>query len=176
LKRSTFVDRPPRFIRARSRLRLAVVGAGAHLAAGCHSYVPTDLPAVPEGQVVRLMVTRAGSEEVARAREVDELSPTVYGQLVRRESETVLLRIPVDQRTTAAQGGFRLDLGQVVRIPEGEVLAVARQEFSATKTLGLAAATAAAAGFLLYQIFDAFSDTGSDGDDPVLIRIPIPIG
>ncbi len=165
--------------RAGARLRRTALGAGLAMAAGCHSYVPVELSTVPQGEVVRLAVTRAGSEEVARVMETDQLRPTVRGELVGRDDDVVLVRIPVRRAADPVAGGFRLDLGQIVRIPEGEVLAVDRQQFSTTKTLGLAAGTAAVVGFLLYQIFDVFR--GSDGDggpDPDLIRIPltIPIG
>ena len=161
--------RPARWARA------AALGFAITLASGCHSYVPTELGVVPEGEHVRLLVTRAGSEEVARVTDETELRPQIRGQFLGREDRELLVRIPISVNQ-APEGMSRMDLGQVVRIPEGEVLTVDRREFSAAKTGALVGGTVAVAAFLLYNIFDVFSDGGGDGDPGPVLSVGFPIG
>ena len=116
-----------------------------------------------------MLVTRAGSEELARVTESNELRPMVSGQFVRLEQQSVLIRIPVQRDPQ----GFRSEIGQLIRVPEGEVLAVDRREFSAAKTGLTVGAGVAVTGFLLWQVFDVFSDSRRTPPDPDLSLIPI---
>ncbi|MEX2466463.1 MAG: hypothetical protein WD995_06105 [Gemmatimonadota bacterium] len=155
-------------------LRSLALCAGLLMAPGCYSYVPTDMAVVPPGEHVQLLVTREGSQEVAAVMDSNELRPSIRGQFVGREAESLLLRIPVSRDLE----GMRPEIGQVVRIPEGEVLTVDRREFSKGKTAALLGGVAAAGAFLLVNIFDVFSDADPrDGGDPDLFiglfRIPI---
>jgi hypothetical protein len=111
---------------------------------------------------VQIMVTRAGSEELARVQDENQLRPIVRGQFVERSADTLLLRVPVNTNDLSTR---RVEIGQVVRIPEGEVLTVDRRELSVGKTAGLIAVGAGVGLFLLTQIFDVIGG-GDDGDGP----------
>ena len=154
-------------------LRRFALCAGLLLAPGCYSYVPTDLSLVPPGENLRLLVTRAGSEEVARIMDSDELRPTVRGQFVSREGPSLLLQIPVSRDPE----GIRQNINQIVRIPEGEVLTADRRQFDRGKTALIVAGGVAVGALLIQQIFDTFQDGGDSGTDPDLyiglFRIPI---
>jgi len=147
---------------SQSIVRGLALSAGVLLATGCYSYVPTELEVVPPGDHVRLLVTRAGSEELARVTESTELRPVVQGRFVGLQDRSLLLEVPVLRDPE----GLRPQINQMIRIPEGEVLTVDRREFSRRKSVGLVAFSAGAVTFLLTQVFDVFSDgPGRDGGD-----------
>jgi hypothetical protein len=154
-------------------LRRVVLCAGLLLAPGCYSYVPTDMSLVPPGENLRLLVTREGSEEVARIMDSNELRPTVRGQFMGREGQSLLLQIPVSRDPE----GIRQNINQVVRIPEGEVLTVDRRQLDRGKSALLVGGSVAVGAFLFNQIFDVFGSGGREGVDPDLyigmFRIPI---
>lgn len=155
-------------------LRRFALCAGLLLAPGCYSYVPTDMSLVPQGEHLRLLVTREGSQEVARIMDSNELRPTVRGQFMGRDDQSLLLQVPVSRDPE----GIRQNINQVVRIPEGEVLTVDRRQFSKGKTALVVGGAVAAGAFLLTQIFDVFNDSSDPGTDPDLYigLFGVPIG
>ena len=136
--------------------------------------MPEDLTVVPPGEHLRLLVTRAGSQEVARIMDSNELRPTVRGQFMGREDRSLLIQVPVSRDPE----GIRQNINQVVRIPEGEVLTVDRREFDRGKSALLVGGAVGVGVFLLTQIFDVFNDSSDPGDDPDLYigLFGIPIG
>jgi hypothetical protein len=138
--------------------------AGLLVVPGCYSYVPTEISAVPPGDHVRLLVTRTGSEDLARITESTELRPTIQGRFERVDGESLLLRVPVQRDPT----GMRPAIEQVIRVPAGEVLAADLRRFDKAKTGLLVAAGAGGVAFLLYQVFDVFGDDSRAGEDPDL--------
>jgi hypothetical protein len=129
---------------------------------------------VPQGEHLRLLVTREGSQEIARIMDSNELRPTVRGQFMGREDRSLLLQIPVSRDPE----GIRQNINQVVRIPEGEVLSVDRRQFDTGRTALLVGGTAAVGAFLIQQIFDVFDEGRDPGTDPDLYigLFGIPIG
>jgi hypothetical protein len=145
---------------------------------GCFTYVRTSPEVIPVGQTVRLLVTPEGASEAASFFEVDREEPTLEGTLERREDNTLLLRVPVGTRT--ADSPRTRQLGQVVRIPAGEILAAELRELDQGKT-GLLITGGIGLGALLF--FKVIRATGGvDINEPPDIDLhlgklfSIPIG
>ncbi len=100
-------------------------------APACHTYTPSEVGIAPVGEYVRLVVTREGGAELAAVTGRDEVLPMVEGQLIGRESEALLVRVPDRSRFNDPSA---VELGQVVRVPVGEVLSIDQREFSRQRT------------------------------------------
>ena len=155
--------------------RAALCGAVA-LLSGCFKYVPTQLEATPEGQNVRLFVTRQGALELTEVSEVSGAVPSLAGTLVAREGRDVLIQVAVAQRR---DGFHSVNMAQTIRVPTGEILSVERREFDAVGTALLAGGTAALGATIVFLIIEAYGGPASPGEDPPvdlhldLFRIPI---
>lgn len=140
---------------------------------GCFRYVPVTLDTAPEGQDVRVIVTRDGASELREVADVASEVPTLTGRFMGFEDRNMLLRVPVGQR----QAGFHtVSLDQTIRIPSGEVLQIERREFDRGRTALLAGGAVAGSVFIIASIMQAFGgDTSGPGDPgPPESRIPIP--
>lgn len=154
---------------SRSFLSALTLSAVLVSAPACYNYVPTEVGAVPPGEDVRLRLSRTGGEDLARTLESNEIRVDVAGEYEGLEQGTVLLRVPVVRDPT----GMRPDIEQVVRISQLDVLTVDRRELSVGKTAAIIGVSAAGAGFLLYNIFEAFSGGGREGPDGEFSLIPL---
>jgi hypothetical protein len=140
----------------------------------CYRYTPVPLQITPEGQQVRLLVTREGATELREVTEIGAEVPTLTGTIVEIEDQEILLRVPVAQR----QAGFHtVSLDQTIRVPSGEILQVERRDFDRGKTALFVGATVAVSAFVITSIMKAFGgDSSNPGDPPpVEIRIPTPL-
>lgn len=138
---------------ARVRWTTFAIGAALLLTPGCHTYAPSETGVTPVGEYVRLAVTREGGLELARVTGRDEVRPIVEGQLIGRESEALLIRVPERSRFNDPSA---VELGQVVRVPIGEVLSIDQREFSRGRT-------ALIIGGGMAAVFVAFRFSGGEG-------------
>jgi len=132
------------------------------------------LEVVPDGQDVRLLVTRQGAFELSEVTDVETgAAPTLRGTVVGREPETLMVRVPVGARQ---EGIHTVTLGQTIRVPEGEILQIERREFDAVKTGGLVAGAIGASVFIIMSIMEAVGgdQPGGDTPQPPESRIPVP--
>lgn len=160
-------------IRRATGTRAALAAAALLLPlSGCFSYVPVTLEATPEGEDIRVLVTRQGASELAEVSEIPGEVPALRGTLIGREQNDVLLRVGVGQR----QEGFHtISLDQTIRVPSGEILQVERRELDKGKTALLTGGALAGSAFIIVSIMDAFGgDPGSEPEPPDEIRIPTP--
>jgi hypothetical protein len=149
----------------------------APVAAGCYTFTPIPVEPTPVGENVRVYVTRTGAPEVLTVAEEVGAVPEIRGRVEGEESGSLLLRTPVRSETATRA----LDIGQLVRVPTGEIVAMERQSFSTGRTVALLAGGIGAAAFVLYVIIDSGrGDNGVDTPDPDLfvgglrgLRIPI---
>lgn len=157
-----------------TRPSLATVIVGAFLLTGCYSYTPIPLEVTPNGQDVRILITRQGALELVEVTDVQGEVPSVTGQIVNREGREVLMRVPVGQRR---DGFHRVSLEQTIRIPAGEILQVERRDFDRGKTALLGVGFIAGSAFIITSIMNALGgDTGTDGTAPPdENRIPVPM-
>lgn len=133
------------------------------VASGCFKYVPTQLEAMPQGENVRLFVTRQGALELAEVREVDGSIPSLTGRLVSQEDREVLIQVPVAERR---EGFHSVDLTQTIRVPAGEIISVERRQFDPLGTGLLAGGTAALGAMVVYLIIDAYGGPPRPGEIP----------
>lgn len=141
--------------------RLGAVLAGTVLPlSACFSYIPADLDTVPPGENVRVYVTPQGMTDVAEL--ALENGPVLRGMVVRKENESLFLRIPVATR----QEGFHMSpIGQDVRIPTREIIQLEQRRLDRAGTGLLVLGTAGAAAAVIFLIMDAFDD-GSRPEEP----------
>jgi hypothetical protein len=126
---------------------LALAMAATVCASGCYSYIPTEPAAVPAGQRVRVIVSRAALSQLGDL-PVDNTT-VLNGTLVRAEPANLVLRLPVTTRQT----GFNMEvLGQDVFIPSNEVLQVERREVNRPMTALLTIAGTGAVAALVVMI------------------------
>lgn len=133
----------------------------------CYHYVPMELGAVPEGEAVRVYLTREGIEALPQL----PADPILSGTLVRRAADHVLLRVSVAER----RAGFHTTrIGQNVRIPAIEVVQLERRELDSVGTgLLLAGTVASAATVILLIMSDARRGTEAPLPAPPEIRVPV---
>jgi hypothetical protein len=144
-------------------------------APGCFSYIPTQPDAIPDGQDVRLYVNRSVVESIGEV--VTMTEPVVRGRVMRRENNELFVRVPL---ATRQEGFHSAEIGQDVRIPLSEVIAIERREFNRFGTGALVAGTVAGAAVVLFVIMEAFgSETFEDctdcGEELLTPLIAIPI-
>ena len=149
----------------------AILSVVVTLLPGCYSYTISDPGVAPVGEHVRVAVTRAGGAEVAEVTGRDDAIPLIEGQLVGRDAQTLTVRIPVGSPLDI---GTVTNLGQVVRVPVGEILSIEEREFSRGKTALLIGGSTAAATLLIIAMMETFGGgTPIDpGDADVSIRSP----
>jgi len=139
---------------------------------GCFNYIPVELSTVPDGDNLRVAVTRralADLEEIS----LDAVSSlSIKGRLVRREDDGLFLRVPIGMR----QEGFHsAPLGQDVRIPTAEILGIEQRRFDRVGTAALVVGTIGAGATVVLYIMKAFGENEEDGEcnDCLESRLPI---
>lgn len=152
----------------------AVCGVALALAisalSGCFAYVPAERQSVPEGEEVRVYVTRSVLDDLPAQVPADD-GAVLAGRLVQRDEQGLTLRVPVRGR----QEGFRrMEIGQNVRVPAGDVVEIQRRELDVLNTGFLLAAAAGAATGAVLMIMDASGSPPEDpGTPPELIGVPV---
>ena len=116
----------------RTTVRLIICSAATlFLPSACYRYVPMETGAAVPGEPVRVYVTQAGAEGFREVYEVDQALPRVRGTVVGRDAGDLLLTVEVARR----QVGFQaVGLEQILRIPEGEILATERRSLNGLAT------------------------------------------
>lgn len=143
-------------------------GAAAVVAilAGCFSYVPAELATVPDGQEVRIFLTRAGVARLAELGVIDLLpegDPVVAGVLMRRVDGRLALRIPI----SAPVAAVARDIVQEIPIDAADILRIDTQRLARGRTVLAAAGAVGAAAATTVLII-----RGSEGEP----RLPFPGG
>ena len=160
---------------ARGR-RLGGALAGAMLAlSGCYRYVPTRLDVTPVDEQVRLVVTRAGAQDMAAfgGDGDDGPVPSVEGRFVGLEGGELLMRVPVSNSLTTP-GAVSFD--QMIRVPSGEIISIERREIDCAKTSLLLAGALGGAAFIVLGIMEAGGQSNDPPVDPDLYLFRVPIG
>jgi hypothetical protein len=133
-------------VKNRVVIGVARIGA-AVLLGGCFSYRTVELVTVPEGEDVRLELTRRA---VSTLPEIPKQSgSTLTGTLVRKDDEQIRVRVPIAVRQ---DGLLTRSLEQEVRIAAGDIVHIERREFNRVRT-GVAVLSGAAAVAVLVGSF-----------------------
>src|SRR6185503_9109641 len=112
-------------------LRLMTLFAAATLA-GCYTYVPAQVSAVPPGNEVRVYLTRG-----AVAALPEDVAPTdlnrlfVDGRLMAEEQDSLLVGVRVGSRDP---GTLSSDLRQLIKVRTAEVVDLQARHFSKPRT------------------------------------------
>ena len=151
-------------------MRLAVaLGAAILCTAGCFRYIPTEVAAIPDGERVRVHLTRAGQLDLPEL--TDPVGGPVQGTLVRRADDRIFLRVPVAVRR---EGFLQSNIGQDAAIPFSEIVQIERRQLSRSRSGLMVAGTAGFAAMVVLVIIDGSigREPGppTGGDD---LRIPI---
>jgi hypothetical protein len=145
-----------RTVMNRSSGRVLQIGATILLISGCFSYIPTELTSVPQGQEVRLHLTRQG---LAALPEIpNQAGLTLTGKLVESGEDRLRVRVPIAIQQDAI---VTRTLGQELVIPANAIVQVERRTFnrgrSALVLLGGAVVAAVA--------YASFRDSGPESPD-----------
>lgn len=156
--------------------RWVVLAVALPFLSGCYTYTRITPDAAPVGQDVRLVVTGVDAPDLLTVTDPNAAAPTIKGQVTGRDGESLMLRVPV--RPAGETGTSVLDIGQMVRVPVGEILSIERQDFSGSRTGFLLAGALGAGAFVVLKIIDTTNgDDPPEGPDPdvlfSLFRIPI---
>lgn len=153
----------------RATLPLAVL----LLSTACHKYVPVESRAVAPGEAVRVFVTREGSRELLEVTSDQQPVPSITGSVSGWDGSDLVLRVPVGRRREGFVSGA---LEQMIRVPEGEILSMERQEADALATGALVAGAVAGSAAIVLLIMKAWGKSPKGpGDDPVLL-FSVPFG
>ena len=134
----------------------------------CHVYIPTELQVVPQGQEVRLYLTRAAAASLPEEVPVNE-ALYLGGRLESQAADSVILGIRMGQATPGLVGQ---DLRQMVKVGTGQIVDVRRRELSKPRTALAIGGGALAAALIIGLIFGAedATDVGDPNDD--VSRVP----
>ncbi|MSR35506.1 MAG: hypothetical protein EXR95_02515 [Gemmatimonadetes bacterium] len=127
--------------------------------AGCFSYVPAETGTVPDGQEVRIVLTRAAAIRLSDLGAADLISlddPVVAGVLVQGADARLHLRVPV---RTAALGGAGRAIVQELLLDPADVARMDRRRVDRTRTVFAAAGAAGIATATIVLIIG-----GSEGE------------
>lgn len=174
------VDRPPVPVSAPPRPgaprlgtprlgRLLPVALMTLLLPGCYVYSAADPDLTPPGEEVRVTITRDGAAELSQVTEQVESVPVIRGRLVEKDGQSLMIRVPV--RPTGE--GLRPDIGQVVRVPIGSVLAMEQRDFSAGRTGAFVAGSVGAAALVVLTIIEASGGTQGRTGDGTELFVPL---
>lgn len=150
-----------------------LVAALVTILPGCYRYVPADLDVTPTGTGARLVVTRAGSEQLREVMPDATDGAPVRGTFVELDDNDVILTIPVAQRQ---EGMAQRSILQRVQVPRGEIVSFERRELNKTTTAFLVAGMAAFATGIVLAISEARKGENPDGPGPPdesVIEIPL---
>jgi hypothetical protein len=124
----------------RGRMRLAVF-ITVMLSWGCYAHVPETSVAPDPGTRVRVLLTDAGSTELAR--HIGPRVSTINGEIMRREDDGELA-LAVSS-TVTRDGSEAFWKGEAVTVPRPYVAVLQRRKLAVARTVVLAGALAGAA-------------------------------
>jgi hypothetical protein len=131
---------------------------------GCYSYVVVPIASLPPGQNARIRLSNEGLVEVRELAENSE--PVLAGTLVRRDENRAFFHVRI---ATVQEGALYAPVLQEIPISTRNILQVERRELNRTRTVLVAAGSAAAAAVLLGMIIEAYGSTPlpppGDSDD-----------
>lgn len=159
----------------RSRTSVALLVA-VTAASGCYQYHPAEVePAPPVGEDVRLVVSRGGAVEFAEVVDLtDDAAPSILGRLERAEPGALMVRVPL--RQSEGQPGLYSDVGQLIRVPNAQILGIERREFDPVMSSLLVGGLIGGATVLLLQIMDTAGSATDDVEGPLLLRMGVRLG
>jgi hypothetical protein len=123
--------------------------------------VPVEPAAAPEGERVRIILTREGVLDLPELPQGG--GPMVSGLIARKSDDQVYLRIPVVVRQ---EGFLQSTLGQDIAVPFAQIVQLERRQLSRSRTGMMVAGTVGVAAAIVFKIVD-----GSFGGEP-----PVPSG
>tara|TARA_B110000116_G_scaffold223548_1_gene202788 strand:+ start:116 stop:619 length:504 start_codon:yes stop_codon:yes gene_type:complete len=140
---------------------------------GCYRYVPAQAEAIPPGAGVRVLITRAGAEELRTVTAIDNEVPLVDGTVAGIESDALLMSVPVGVRS---EGFVTSAIGQVVRVPLGDIISLQRRELNSLATgLTIAGGVALMAGIVAIIVKPVMGEQRDPPFDPVDVSLSINI-
>jgi hypothetical protein len=154
-------------------LRAAFVATLVITLPGCYRYVPTELEATPPGTAARIVVTRAGSEQLREAMPTAVDGAPVRGTFVEVDGNDAIFTVPVARRQ---EGMAQRSIEQRVQVPLGEIVSFERRELNKTTTAILVAGMAGFATAIVVAIAEARKGENPDGPGPPdesVIEIPL---
>jgi hypothetical protein len=154
-------------------LRLGLLSALVLALPGCFRYVPAQLETTPPGTAARVVVTRAGSEQLREVLPDGRDGDAVRGTFVERDGNTAILSVPVAQRQ---DGMAQRSIQQRIQVPIGEIVSFERREVNVAGTAILAGGVAGFATVILLAITEARKGDNPDNGippDESIISIPL---
>jgi len=157
----------------RAALRFGLLGILLLTLPGCFRYVPAQLETTPPGTGARVVVTRAGSEELREILPDGRAGDAVRGTFVEIDGNNAVLSVPIARRQ---EGMAQRSIQQRVLIPIGEIVSFEQRELNPTATGFLVAGMAGFATAIIFAITEARK--GENPDDPTppdesIIDIPL---
>lgn len=139
------------------RLRLAAIGLGACVAAGCYTMQPVATTAVAEGKEVAFDVSDVG--RVALGGAMGPSLSQIEGRLVRRDSGEMLVAVSSVRFLT---GGTQTWSGEPVRLKPEYIATSYNRRLSKSRTLAASAVGLGAVAFIVTRSVSG----GGDVDAP----------
>jgi hypothetical protein len=119
------------------------------LLGGCYTYVPVETAIVPEGEQVRVHLTREG---VLALPELDgREGPILTGAVASRSADRISIRVPVVIRR---EGFLQNTLGQNVAVPLAQIERMETRKLSRSRTGLVVVGTAGVAALVVFKIVD----------------------
>jgi hypothetical protein len=150
-------------------LALALTGAS-----GCYRYIPTQYDAVPQGENVRVWVTRDVMNRIDSAGTIpvgDQ--PVLRGIVAEKSNGGIMLQVPIMQR----QEGFHsAPIYQNAPLAQRDILSVDRRVFDKAGTAGLVAGTMGATAVVIFLIMKAYGEpdtTEECSEDCTDLMVPV---
>jgi len=136
---------------------------------GCFSYIPMELGAVPQGQEVRVYLTREGQIDLAEF--PNHEGPLLRGRLLGSSNDQLYLRVPIAVRR---EGFHTATLNQDIWIPAHHIVQIESRELSRAGTgLLVAGAAGVAAAVVLVIMTGARPGVEPPEDGPPEMRAPL---
>jgi hypothetical protein len=139
--------------------------------ASCYTYIPAELTSIPQGQEVRVYLTRAAVAALpADVAPTDLNALYVRGRLEAREADSLTVGVPVGTRDPAFMTS---DIRQLVKVRTAEVVDVRQREFSLPRTALLVGSGVALGATVITLIFQAENSDDIPDPNPDTSRVPI---
>jgi hypothetical protein len=138
--------------------RIALPAVIAVLASGCYRYVPLTTTSLPAGTRAQVVLTDAGTAELARL--VGPASQTIEGSVVNGGETNLTVAVHRLERRNGVEEFWN---GEAVPIPRTAVASVARRDLSWQRSVLLGAGLVVA-GFALGSAFGSLDTILGRGD------------
>jgi hypothetical protein len=134
----------------------------------CFTYVPAELDAIPPGGVVRVYLSRTGIAQLPE--EISSSGSYVAGSLVSRETQNLMLRVPVAGQSQSMPD---VRLRQDVIIPAQDVVELRSRQLDRMRTGLLVAVSAGAAAAIVATIMDSSGSGRGPEEIPEVSLVPL---